>query len=344
MSRQKICLASDNCTSAHPSVIQSVLEANESWAAAYGADPWTQEASHLIQQAFRTDGKVIFVPTGTGANVLALKLICRSYESVIGTDIAHMYLQETGAAEAIVGCKLLAAPHRNGKITPEAVTRILQAERALGKHSTLPRVLSLTQPTEVGTVYTLEELQALSLLCLRENLCLHIDGSRLYNAAVCLGLPLHELFHEVHVDVLSLGGTKNGLMNVEALVVFNPSLQQGCDHLQKQTLQLSSKMRYLSAQYLSLFRNDLWCTLAKQANEKARQIAAVIEAYPSLSLSYPVETNQVFFTAPASWLSQIQEEVFCYLWNSEKNEIRLIASWNTSEQDVKYLAEVFEGL
>lgn len=334
---KKLCFSSDNWAPAHPLIIQAVLKANEGYASSYGSDPWTEEAQKLIQEAFKSKCKVFLVPTGTGANIFALTLSCRRHESIICTDIAHMQYQESGAAEAIVGCKLLSIPHREGKITPEAISKKLNNERAFGKHSTSPRVLSITQPTEVGTLYNLEELKLLSKLCKEENLLLHIDGSRLYNAVASLKISLHEMVHTAHLDILSLGGTKNGLMGAESLLIFNPVLQEGSDHLQKQTLQLLSKMRYLSAQYIPFFKNNLWHILASQANQKAQELASVIKEIPHLSLSYPVETNQIFFTAPASWIPLIQERISCHPWDREKNEIRFIASWNTSEQDVKDL-------
>ncbi len=334
MIEQKVCLASDNWTPVHPLVIQAVIEANVGYAPSYGSDPWTEEAGKLIQSAFKSNCKVFMVPTGTGANIIGLKLSCHRHESVICTDIAHIHYQESGAAESIIGCKLLTVPHQEGKITPDTIVKKLISERAFGKHSTSPRVLSITQPTEVGTVYSLKELEALSNLSKKENLLLHIDGSRLYNAAVSLNISLNEMIHAIRVDILSLGGTKNGLMGAEALLIFNPDLYEGSDHLHKQTLQLLSKMRYLSAQYIPLFKNNLWHTLATNANQRALEIAQVIKSIPQLSLSYPVESNQIFFTAPASWIPLIQKKLSCYLWNSEKNEVRFITSWNTSEQDV----------
>lgn len=330
----KVCLASDNWAPAHPLVLKAIVEANEASAPSYGSDPWTEEAIKLIQEAVGAKCKVFIVPTGTGANILGLKLASRRHESVICTDIAHIHYQESGAAESLIGCKLLTVPNREGKVTPEAVLKKLRSERAFGKHSTAPRVLSIAQPTEVGTVYTLEELTALSTLCRAENLLFHIDGSRLYNAAASLEIPLQDIVRASQLDILSLGGTKNGLIGAEALLIFNPKLEDGSDHLQKQTLQLLSKMRYLSAQYIPLFANELWRSLALQANQKAHEIASIIEVTPHLTLSYPVETNQIFFTAPPDWVSLIQEKIFCYLWDQEKSEVRFIASWNTSNQDV----------
>ncbi|HLB34158.1 MAG TPA: aminotransferase class I/II-fold pyridoxal phosphate-dependent enzyme [Chthoniobacterales bacterium] len=344
MPEKKICLASDNWTPVHPLIIKAITEANEGYAPAYGSDAWTEEAGSLIQKVFKNKCKVFVVPTGTGANIFALRLCCKAYESVICTDIAHIQYQESGATEALIGCKLLTVPNKEGKVTAAEIVKKLKRERAFGKHSTSPRVLSITQPTEIGTVYTLEELKALSKVIKEENLLLHIDGSRLYNAAISLNTSLHEIAEAAHVDILSLGGTKNGLMGAEALVIFNPSLQEGSDHLQKQMLQLLSKTRYLSAQYIPFFKNDLWHTLATQANQKAKEIASIIESTSGLSLSYPVETNQIFFIAPASWIPLIQEKIFCYPWDAEKNEVRFIASWNTSEQDVKEIRSILSEI
>lgn len=344
MPQKKICLASDNWTPAHPLIIKAITEANEGYAPSYGSDAWTEEAGSLIQKVFKSRCKVFIVPTGTGANIFALRLCCKVYESVVCTDIAHIQYQESGASEALIGCKLLTVQNKAGKVTPDEIIKKLKKERAFGKHSTSPRVLSITQPTEIGTVYTLEELKVLSKLCKEENLLLHIDGSRLYNAAVSLNASLHEIAEAAQVDILSLGGTKNGLVGAEALLIFNSHLQEGSDHLQKQMLQLLSKMRYLSAQYIPFFKNDLWHTLAIQANQKAQEIASIIKSTSGLSLSYPVETNQIFFTAPSTWIPMIQEKIFCHTWDAEKNEVRFIASWITSEQDVKEIRTILSDI
>lgn len=344
MPTAKICLASDNFSPAHPLIVEAIVEANKGYAPSYGSDAWTEQAEELIQQSFGKKCKVLIVPSGSGANVLALKFACRRYESVICTDIAHMQYQESGAAESIVGCKLLTVPHQYGKVTPEAITKKLKHERAFGKHSTSPRVLSITQPTEVGTVYSLPELQALSTLCKAENLLFHIDGSRLYNALCYLGINFHEMMGVASLDVLSLGGTKNGLMGAEALLIFNSNLQEGSDHLHKQTLQLVSKMRYLSAQYVPFFKNGLWHSLASHANQKAKELASFLQTIPQIRLSYPVETNQIFFIAPSTWLTSIQDKILCIPWDQEKNEIRFITSWDTSEKDIEDVKSLFSNL
>ena len=345
MTKEKICLASDNFTSAHPLIIDAIVEANQvSCAPSYGADAWTAKAEQLIQHVFKTQPKVLIVPTGTGANILALKIAAKRYESVLCTDIAHINYQESGAAESVAGCKLLTVPHREGKITLEGLTKKLRTEKAFGKHSTHPRILTISQSTEVGTVYSLDELKALSKFCKEEGLFFHIDGSRLYNAAVHLDVSLDEIVRAASVDMLSLGGSKNGLLCAESLLIFNPALHEGADHLHKQTLCLVSKMRYLSAQYIPFFQKELWHTLASTANQRAREIADLISLTPHLTLSYPFQTNQIFFTAPSSWIPILQEHIFCHTWDKEKNEIRFVTSWNTTKEDVLAVKHVLHNL
>lgn len=341
MTQKKIHLASDNWAPAHPLILEAITKANEGYASAYGSDPWTKEAETLLKDTFPTLCKAFIVPNGTGANVFGLKLGCRRHQSVVCSDIAHIYTQESGSAESIVGCKLLPVSHQEGKITPHALLKKIQHERAVGLHSTSLRVLSITQPTEIGTIYTLDELTALSTVCQQEQLLIHIDGSRLYNAAVALDCSLHDFITASKAALLSLGGTKNGLLGVESLLIFNQELQEGSEHIHKQTLQLLSKMRYLSAQYIPFFKNKLWHEMAAHANQKAQEIAVIISKIPQLSLSCPVKTNQIFFTAPSAWIPMIQEKIACYIWDQEKNEIRLVTSWNTSEEDIMGVKEVF---
>ncbi len=342
MVQEKISLGSDNYSGAHPSIIEAISEANTPFAPAYGEDRWTEQAAKLISQVFKKEATTYFLPTGTGANVLALKIALRRHESVLCTDVAHINLQECGAAESIVGCKLLAVPSNRGKLDLRELDRKLQNERASGKHSTLPRLVSITQPTDSGTLYTIAELKALAEFCQKEKLLLHIDGSRLYNAAVALNCSLDEIVGASRCDLLSLGGTKNGLVGAEALVIFNRALLPGSDHIHKQTLQLLSKMRYLSAQYLAFFKGDLWRELASNANQRAQEIASIIKATPGFTLSYPVETNQIFFTLPRELIKVVQEKVWCYLWDLERNEIRFVTSWNTQESDVEAVRTLFK--
>lgn len=339
-----ISLSSDNSSSAHPTILNAVIQANHGNARSYGLDRWTEEAQIAICKEFKTDCKIFFVPTGTGANIFSLKLCCKPYESTICTEIAHIQYQETGAAEAIAHTKLLTVPHQNGKITIDELVKRIKKERTFGKHSTSPRLLSITQPTEIGTVYTLQELQAIRTACNEHNLLLHIDGSRFYNAAAYLNIDLSKLIEASQADILSLGGTKNGCIAAEAVLVFNQTLQEGSDYLHKQTLGLFSKMRYFSSQYKALFTDQLWRTLAIQANQKAQEIATILKKNPHVQLSHQVETNQIFFTLPHSWIHLIQEQISCYLWDAEKNEIRFITSWNTSDEEIQSIKLIFLNL
>jgi threonine aldolase len=340
MSQEKIGLASDNYAPAHPRILEALSEANKGWASPYGLDPWTLHFQKLMEDVFGPC-RALLVPTGTGANVLGLTLACKRYESVLCSAIAHLLHQEAGAAEA-AGIKLLSVPHRAGKIIPEEIFKRLELEKSVGHHATMPRLLSITQSTEVGTVYSLNELKALAKLCKQENLFLHMDGSRLYNAAVALKTSLRALTQDL--DLLSLGGTKNGLMGAEALLIFNPALQQGCDYLQKQTLQLPSKMRYFAAQYIAFFEDDLWRTLAEQANERARELANFLEEIPEVAINFPVETNQIFFSVPSHWITQIQKSIECYLWDASKHELRFVTSWSTTPKDLTTARTTFKNL
>ena len=342
MTDKKICLASDNWSPAHPAIIAAIAEANIDCVPAYGTDPWTEEAIKLIQENFKSSAKVFMVPSGTGANVLALKLCCRRFESIICTDVAHIHVQESGAAESVIGSKLLTVNHQNGKITPQNIIKKLNSERFFGKHATLPRVVSLAQTTEYGTVYSLKELEEIAKVCKSENLILHMDGSRLYNAAAKLKINLHEL--SAHVDILSLGGTKNGLLGAEAVVIFNPALFDGSDHVHKQTLQLVSKTRFISAQYISYFKTKLWHELALHANNKAQELFNIMKNIPGIKINYPVESNQIFFNTPLSWIPLIQEKISCMEWDNEKHELRFITSWHTTDQDVKNTKIILEHI
>lgn len=334
--------ASDNCSPAHPLILEAMLKANEGHAASYGADPWTIEAQRILENVFQADILSYFVPSGTGSNVLALKLACLRYESVICSEISHVHLQESGAFESIVGCKLLSVPHFLGKVRAEDVLQKIQAEKFSGKHATSPKVLSIAQPTEVGTVYSLNELRELSDLCKKEGLYLHIDGSRIYNAAVSLNADLHEITKSAGVDILSLGGTKNGLVGAEALLIFNPKLRAGSDIMHKQTLQLLSKMRFLSAQFIAYFTNNLWHTLATNANKQTAKLGTIIENSKLCSLSYPTKTNQIFFTTSKDVLPIIHQNIDCLLWDQEINQIRFIASWNTTDEEIEKTRQIFK--
>ena len=199
-------------------------------------------------------------------------------------------------------------------------------------------MLAITQPTELGTVYTLDEMRALAELCKEESLLLHIDGARIFNALAYLGITLSELLNHIPIDTMYLGGAKNGAMNAEALLVFNPDLFEGGDYIHKQSLQLTSKMRYLAAQFIPLFENDLGYELARHANAQAKKLAQVIESLEGIQIVAPVESNQLFFQAP-NMVKKIQEKITCYTWNIEQDQLRFITSWCTRDEDIVQVSD-----
>ena len=288
--------ASDNYAGAHPAVLEAVAAANEGWARAYGDDDWTARLRARLRELFG-DVEAFPVFNGTGGNVTALAAVLRPFEAVICPETAHINVDECGAPERIAGAKLVDVPTPDGKLTPE-----LLRGRLVGfgdQHHVQARVVSISQSTELGTVYTPDEIRALADEAHGAGLLVHVDGARLVNAAAALGLELRELTTECGVDVLTLGGTKSGLLGAETVVFFRPALAADYLYARKQGTQLASKMRYISAQLLRLFEDDLWRETAGHANEMARRLGDAVAAVPGVELAYPVEANAVFAALPA---------------------------------------------
>ncbi|MDQ6804991.1 MAG: beta-eliminating lyase-related protein, partial [Actinomycetota bacterium] len=254
----------------------------------------------------------------------------------ICADTAHLNVDEGGAPEAIAGVKLLCAPGEHGKLTPERVGRLIT--RVGDEHAVQPRVVSVSQCTELGTVYAATELLALSELVHDRGLLLHMDGARLSNAAAALGVTPAALSSEVGVDVLSFGGTKTGLLGAEAVVLLEPTLAEGFQYLRKQSMQLASKMRFLAAQFEALLTDELWRACAAQANAMAARLAAAVGALPGLEITRPVQTNAVFATLPALATAALQERFAFYVWDERAGEVRWMCSWDTTEDDVDAFA------
>jgi threonine aldolase len=321
--------ASDNYAGAHPAVIEALSEASRGHVTAYGDDPWTARAADRLSDVFAAAG-VFFVFNGTAANVLGISLILRPYEAVICSEGSHLNVDEGGAAERIVGCKLLTVSAADGKLTPELVSTRLGG---LGdEHRVQPRVVAITQATEVGTCYTLDELRRLSEFCRANGLLVFMDGARLANAAAFLGCSLSDL--SARVDVLSFGGTKNGAMGAEALIVMNPSLRATVPFQRKQQMQLASKMRYLAAQFNALLDDDLWLRNARHANAMARRLANGAAAIPGVGLSQPVESNGVFATLDPALAEALQRDWPFHIWDPAKHVVRWMAAFDTTEDDV----------
>ncbi len=327
---------SDNHAGVHPEVLAAMAAANAGDAAAYGNDELTGGVLDQLCRVFRAD-QAYLVFNGTAANIFGLSLMLRPYESVICAESSHLNVDECGAAERILGCKLLAVPTPDGKLTPELV-----ADRLTGRgdeHRAQPRVVQIAQVTEMGTCYSLAELQALSAFCSEQKLLLYLDGARLANAAAHLGCSLADI--AAYVDVLSFGGTKNGALGVEAVLVRTPSLASGGDYHRKQLMQLASKMRFLAAQMDALLARELWLTGARHANAMARRLADAISQSAEVALAYPVESNGVFATISVAAAAKLQRDWGFHVWAVEPGNrctVRLMTAFNTSADEVDALA------
>jgi threonine aldolase len=335
--------ASDNAAGIHPAVMDGISSANAGHAFGYGHDDWTRRMEHRFREQFGSEAQAYLVWSGTAANVLSLRASCRPWEAAICASTAHMNVDEAGAPEAIAGVKLLPVVGEHGKLTPGLVEQAIV--RVGDEHAVQPRVVSISQATELGTVYSLQEIRALADLAHRHGLLLHVDGARLSNAAAALGASLRALSTDAGVDLLSFGGTKNGLLGAEAVVVLTPALADGFPYLRKQSLQLASKMRFLSAQFEALLSDELWRRNAAHANAMARRLSAAVGNLQGVVLTRPVQANAVFATLPAGVASQLQERFHFYTWDERRGEVRWMCSWDTTAEDVDaFAAAVAEAL
>ena len=324
--------ASDNTAPAHPAVFAALLAANEGAAPAYGADPWTARATAWFRSQFGEDTEAFLVWNGTGANVLALRAMTRPFNAIVCTEPSHINWDECGAPELLTGCKLIDLPTPDGKLTP---AMLRQAVRAVGdEHSVQARVVSIAQSTERGTVYTLEEMTALCAAAHGLNLLVHVDGARIANAAAALNLPLRAFTRDAGVDILSFGAAKNGCMGAEAVLVFNPALAIDMKFLRKQSMQLSSKMRFLAAQVLALAEGDLWLANARNANAMARRLADGVRGLAQLEILHPVDANAVFVMIPPAAVERLQRDFRFFVWNEKTGEVRWMTNWATAAEDV----------
>ncbi len=328
--------ASDNYASAHPDVLAAIAEANDGHAVAYGEDPWTARAEELLRAHFGEQAVPYLVFNGSAANVLCLRALCRPWQSVICAAQAHINVDECGAAEAIAGVKLQAVATTDAKLTPEHVE--WQLGRLGDEHAAQPRVVSVTQSTELGTRYTPYELHALAHFAHERGLLLHVDGARLANAAAGLDATLRELTTDVGVDAVSFGGTKNGLLLGEAVVFCDPAHAEGFQYLRKQTLQLASKGRFLAAQFVALLEGDLWRRNAAHANAMAARLGDALAGLPGVRLTQPVQANEVFAVLPAAATEALRREWRFYDWDAPAGEVRLVCSWDTTSGEVDTFA------
>lgn len=324
--------ASDNYSAVHPEVMAAVVAANQGHARAYGADEVTERAVTAIRAELDSDAEIAFVFNGTGANVVGLQVMLRPWDHVVCAATAHIAVDECGAPERITGAKLVSVPTADGKLTAELVRSV--RTRIGDEHQTQPRVVSISQSTEYGTLYTPQELRVLAEAAHAEGMYLHVDGARIANAAAALGVSLAELITRTGVDVVSLGATKNGAMGAEAVVVLNQELRPALRFVRKQFMQLGSKGRFLSAQFLALFTDQLWRRNALHANAMASRLSSGVAALPGVSITRPTQANHVFATLPAAAIEPLQQVAPFYLWDESCHEVRLMCSWDTTAEQV----------
>ena len=331
--------ASDNYSGICPEAFAAMTEANQSHEVSYGDDSWTARAANLIRDVFETNCEVFFVFNGTSANSLSLASLCQSYHSVLCHELAHVEVAECGAPEFFSnGGKVLLLSGPSAKVEPEAVRRAVSKRTDI--HYPKPRVLSLTQATELGTVYSLDELRALTDLARKLKLRVHMDGARFANAVVSLGVTPKEITWEAGVDVLCFGGTKNGIAVGEAVVFFNPELAREFDYRCKQGGQLASKMRFLSAPWVGMLQDGAWLRHARHANAMAKRLEAGIRPLPGIQIVHAVQTNSVFAQIPDEVVNRMYQRGWkFYTHVGNEGEARLMCSWDTTEQDVDAFAK-----
>ena len=327
---------SDNHSGISPEVIEAIAQANSDHALAYGDDEYTQRLETLIKETFGPQAKVYLVFNGTGANVLSIDAMCRSHEAVVCAETAHINVDECGAPQRVVGCRLLTVDTADGKLTPALVKSRLHGFGF--EHHSQPKAISISQPTELGTLYTQEEIKALAELAHEHNMYLHVDGARLANAAVALACTFKEMTTDCGVDALSFGGTKNGLLMGECCVLLNPALDIDMKYRRKQMTQLGSKMRYMAAQMICYLESGIWRRNAEHSNRMAQLLRQEVEnlRFPTsdLRIVYPVQVNSVFAQLPREVWKRLQERYFFYDWDEDADVVRWMCSFDTTEEDI----------
>lgn len=334
---------SDNASGAHPAILDALARANSDHAPSYGNDRWTAALEDRIQEHFGPDARAFPVFNGTGANVAAIAATTRPHQAVICAAGAHLDVDECGAPERIAGIKLLTIPASHGKLDPAALEDGIDWTRVGDEHASQPAILSISNATEVGTTYTADEISALADFAHPRGLLLHVDGARIANAAAHLDTSLGALTTEAGVDILSFGGTKNGLILGEAVVFLREELAAGFDFVRKQTTQLASKMRFISAQLDALLTDELWLANARQANAMAARLAAALTAIDGIDLAHPVEANGVFVHMPGGAIAELERSIdgvqAFHVWEARTGLVRLMCSWDTTPEEVDAFAE-----
>ena len=331
---------SDNHSGISPEIMEAIASANVDHALAYGDDEYCARAVRILQQEFGTQAGVYFVFNGTGANVLNIDAMCRSHHAVVCAETAHINVDECGAPQRIVGCRLLTVPTPDGKLTPELVKTQLHGFGF--EHHSQPRAISITQPTELGTLYSLDEIRALADLAHSHDMYLHMDGARLANAAVALGCTFRQMTTDCGVDCLSFGGTKNGMMIGESAVILNPVLDADLKYRRKQMGQLSSKMRFMAAQFEAYLSTGVWRRNAEHSNRMAQLLCQSLREVPEAKVVYPVQANSVFVQLPNKVWNALLDDYFFYLWDEATDVVRWMCSFDTTEEDIHNLVQALK--
>lgn len=332
---------SDNHSGVSPEVLQAIAAANADHALAYGDDEWCARTEELFRREFGPQAKVYFVFNGTGANVLCIDSMCRSHEAVVCAETAHINVDECGAPQRVVGCRLLTVDTPDGKLTPELVKTRLHGFGF--EHHSQPKAISITQSTELGTLYSLDEIRALAALAHSYNMYLHMDGARLANAAVALGCTFREMTSDLGVDCLSFGGTKNGMLMGESCVILNPALDVDMKYRRKQMTQLCSKMRFIAAQFEAYLTTGLWRRNAEHSNRMAQLLHEEVKKL-GVRVMYDVTVNSVFVQLPAEVWHALQKEYFFYDWDEAQNVVRWMCSFDTTEEDIRSFVAALKRL
>ncbi len=332
--------ASDNISPAHPLVMDAILSANQGHTLGYGDDYYTQRACEKLKQVFGMVSDPFFVFTGTGANVLSISALTRRSNAVICAENAHLNTAECGALENFAGVKLYTVPSKTGKITPADIEGFLSCRG--NQHYAQPKVVSLTQATDFGFCYTVGEIRQLCECAHQNGLYVHMDGARIYTACAALDASLKEMTADAGLDVLSLGGTKNGLLGAEAVLFLRPDLADGFRYVRKQGMQLASKMRFLAVQMEALLTDDLWLTNARHANRMALYLKKELVKIPGLELTREVQTNMIYCIIPPRVINLVREQYLFYVFDEMKSEVRLVTNYDTAKEDILGLAEAIK--
>lgn len=325
-------LASDNYAGAVPEVMQALQHENEAHATAYGNDTTTAYLKQQLQSLTNRDFHLHLVFNGTGANILALSALVKPYQAILCAETAHIFVDESTAPETLSGCRLFPLPINDaGKLDPATIRQAVKRRGDL--HHPQITVLSITQPTEYGTLYTLAELQAIQEVAKEKDLLLHIDGSRLFTALTALGCELKDIVDTSGVDALSLGGTKSGMLYGEAVLIFNQAVHDSAFY-HKRSMQLASKSRFIAAQFLALLHENTYKKYAELVLQRTQQLAEVLKKYPLITITKPVEVNAIFAKFPADWIKPLQETLLFYVWDESSHEVRLMCSFDTNEEEI----------